>query len=330
VPGDGPVELCVVTPCYNEEEGIDQFYTTLMGELRKLPNVNAQVIFVDDGSADATLERLNAIAARDPRVLVYSLSRNFGHQVALTAGLNEAQADVVIMMDSDLQHPPSLIPAMVQKWREGFDIVSTVRESTEDATLFKKVASGLFYKVMNCFSKTPVLANAADFCLLSRAAHQSLVQMPERHRFLRGLVGWIGFRRTTISYCAASRFAGASKYTLTKSLRLAFDGLLSFSATPLRTCIKLGVGCTALGFLYLAYILIGFVAGMSMQPGWPSIIACLLVLNGLQMTFIGMIGEYIARVYEEVKDRPLYFFKQNPKRAAENDRFANLRLGKSA
>src|ERR1051325_3484727 len=187
--------LCVVTPCYNEEEVIEKFYAALKPVLKSLAGLNHRIIFVDDGSRDGTLEKLNARGARAPAVHVYALSRNFGHQIALTAGLDAARGDAVIMMDSDLQHPPSLIPEMVCLWREGNDVASEVAQDTEKTGLFKGFTLASFYWLINFLSDTSIVRGAADFCLLSRRAHRALRRLPERHRFLRGMVTWVGFRR---------------------------------------------------------------------------------------------------------------------------------------
>ncbi len=231
--------LCVVAPCYNEEEVIDQFYATLKEVLNSVHGLNHRMIFVDDGSQDHTLERLNALAARDNAVRVYSLSRNFGHQIALTAGLDAARGDAIIMMDCDLQHPPALIPEMVQLWRQGHDVVSAVRKATENSGLLKRGSSRAFYGLINLLSDTPIVSGAADFCLLSRQAHRALRKLPERHRFLRGMVSWIGFKRAFIFYEAPDRPAGRSKYTYFKMLQLAFHATFSFSITPIRLATQL-------------------------------------------------------------------------------------------
>src|SRR3989441_4043030 len=226
--------LCVVTPCYNEEEVIEKFYEALKPVLKSLPGLNHRIIFVDDGSRDRTLEKLNALGARDPAVHVYALSRNFGHQIALTAGLDAARGDAVIMMDSDLQHPPGLIPDMIRLWREGHDVVSAVRQATEKSGLFKGLTSAVFYWLINFLSDTSIVRGAADFCLLSRQAHRALRRLPERHRFLRGMVSWIGFWRTFLQFEAPDRPAGRSKCTFLKMAHLALNATLDLSIMPVR------------------------------------------------------------------------------------------------
>lgn len=304
--------LCIVCPCYNEAEAIGQFYQRLTEVLVTLHATDYRIQFIDDGSTDDTLAKLNEIAERDPRVTVYSLSRNFGHQVALSAGLDAAVGDAVIMMDSDLQHPPEVIPEMVDKWLEGSDIVSAIRTSTADSSLLKRATAGGFYWLMNRFGDTPIIPNAADFCLLSRRAHQALCAMPERHRFLRGMVSWIGFSRALVPYTAAARVAGQSKYTTRKMVNLALNACFSFSTAPIKLASRLGVFVVLFGFVYLAYIVARYLLLGDLVLGWGSLMCITLVLGGLQLVFIGLIGEYLARVFEETKRRPLYFFKQQP------------------
>lgn len=304
--------LVVVVPCYDEADGIQQFHAELKRVLGSLDDLDHRIVYVDDGSRDATLARLEAIAAGDATALVYSLSRNFGHQIALSAGLDVADGDAVVMMDADLQHPPAVIPQLVAAWRSGSDVVSTIRETTADATLLKRFTSWGFYWLVNRLSDTPIVHGAADFCLLSRRAHQALLAMPERHRFLRGMVSWIGFQRSFVRFAAASRVAGVSKYTMVKMVRMAFDAMLSFSAVPMRSVSRVGLAIVSLGVAYLAYVLGRYLLRDDLVPGWASLIAVVVVMGGLQLIGIGMLGEYLARVFEQTKGRPLYFFKRTP------------------
>jgi dolichol-phosphate mannosyltransferase len=305
--------LCVVSPCFNEAAGIRAFHDALQRVLASLDGLDHRIVLVDDGSSDETLRVLNELAAGDERVRVYSLSRNFGHQVALTAGCDVARGDALILMDSDLQHPPELIPALVARWRAGADVVSAVRLRTAGASLFKRMSARLFYGFLNSISDTRIEPGAADFVLLSRRAHAALLSMPERHRFLRGMVSWIGFRREFVEYVAPPRGAGTSNYTLRRMVRLASDALFSFSTAPVRLATRMGLAVVALGVLYLAYILYSVVVHPEqIVPGWTSLVIVVLILSGVQIMFIGLIGEYIARIFEEAKGRPLYFFKQRP------------------
>jgi dolichol-phosphate mannosyltransferase len=269
-------------------------------------------LLIDDGSSDATLSILNAIAATDHRLLICALSRNFGHQAALSAGLDLATGDAVIIMDSDLQHPPELIPVMVERWLEGYDIVQGVREDTAGVSRFKKTGSEAFYKVFNWLSDTQLVAGAADFCLLSHRAHQAIIHLPERRRFLRGLVSWIGFDRTIVRYSAPIRAAGETKYTLSRMIGLAFDAVVSFSPRPLTIAMRIGSGIAGLGCIYLLYSVFIYFATGDAVAGWTSLICTILILGGIHLLFVGLIGEYLARLLEEAKNRPVYVIKQHP------------------
>ena len=304
--------LTVVVPCFNEAAGIDTFYREVRKVLDGLPRISGGIVFVDDGSTDATLERLDAIAGRDNSVEVYSLSRNFGHQVALSAGLDVARGDAIVMMDADLQHPPALIPELVRCWQSGFDVVSAVRNTTEGASVFKRATAAGFYWLINRLSDIEIVPGAADFCLLSRRAHEALVAMPEHHRFLRGMVSWIGFPRTHVPFDAPGRLSGRSKYTLLKMMAFAIDALLSFSAAPMRVASRMGMLLVAPGLAYLAYVIYRFFMVGDTVPGWGSTVSVLLIVGGTQLVFIGLIGEYLSRIFEETKHRPLYVFKKRP------------------
>lgn len=302
--------VSVVAPCYNEAEGIARFHAELARVLDGLDAFDFEIILVDDGSTDGTPARLNELAARDRRVRVLSLSRNFGHQAALSAGLDAAAGDAVLMMDSDLQHPPALIPLLLLRWREGFDIVSTVRRDAPHTGLLKRWSAGGFYRLFNMLSGTRIEPGAADFCLLSRRACDALCCLPERHRFLRGLTSWIGFSRCYVPYQAAERIAGDSRYTPRKMLQLAADALFSFSAEPMRIATKLGLAVVGVGIVYLAYIVGRALLWGDLVEGWASLIGVVLLLGGVQLVFLGIVGEYVARVFEEAKGRPLYLLKQ--------------------
>lgn len=308
---DSRRSVCVVTPCFNEAEVVGAFYQELV---KALEGVDFNAIFVDDGSRDDTLQILNEIAARDHRVQVFSLSRNFGHQIALSAGLDVADGDAVVLLDSDLQHPPSLIPEMIRLWQEGgYDVVSAVRRNTDGASVFKRWSASLFYWLINRLSDTAITAGVADFCLLSQRAHRALQSMPERHRFLRGMVAWIGFPRATVAFDAPTRIAGRPKYTVFKSMALAWDAILSFSSTPMRLAVRAGAVAGATGALYLAYVMVRYIVYQDLERGWGSLMAVLLLMGGANLMFVGLMGEYVVRVFEEAKHRPLYFFKQDPR-----------------
>jgi dolichol-phosphate mannosyltransferase len=303
--------LSIVSPCYNEQDVIETFYMELKKILSAV-DMSHEIIFVDDGSGDRTLEVLNRIAEKDPSVKVYSFSRNFGHQIALTAGLNAAKGDAVIMLDSDLQHPVSLIPEMIAKWKESYEIVSAVRKNTEGVSFYKKFTSRSFYRLINWLSDIEIPDGAADFCLLSRRAYTALRDMPEKHRFLRGMVSWVGMKRTFLPYVAQPRCAGHSKYSLFKMISLATEAVTSFSSLPLKLATRIGLLVSLAGFLYFLWILLRYFLVGDLVSGWGSLICVILLLGGTQLTFIGLIGQYLSRIFEEVKNRPLYVLKQHP------------------
>ena len=300
--------ISIVIPVLNEVENVPLLFDHLTKSIKDLP-YTFEILFVDDGSTDGTFLAIKDLQQRNKHVKALSFSRNFGHQAALTAGLRHATGDAVITMDGDLQHPPSLIPTLIQKWREGFEIVYTIRESTADASFFKKLTSRLFYKVMNAFSETPVQPFAADFRLLDRAVVKSLNTLEERDRFMRGLIGWLGYSSFGVPYIADPRAAGKSKYTVRSMVKLAVNGIISFSAAPLHLVTYLGVFSSILGFLYGVYSLyVRFFTNATVQ-GWTSLIIVILFLGGVQLISIGILGEYLIRVYDETKRRPIYIVR---------------------
>jgi dolichol-phosphate mannosyltransferase len=306
-----PSELSVVVPCYNEADGIRAFKIEVARVLDRL-DLAWQLVFVDDGSTDGTLDELNALAREDDRVRVYSLSRNFGHQIALSAGLDVTGDSLVLLMDADLQHPPDVIPKLIAEWRRGADVISAVRERTADAGWLKRTSAAAFYWLINRMTDTPIIPSAADFCLLSPRAHRALCLMPERHRFLRGMISWIGFKRSLVPFDAPRRRSGQSKYSAFKMLALALDAIFSFSAAPMRLATRLGFVLIVPGAIYVLYLLLHYFSTNDFVRGWGSLIGTILIVGGIQLMFIGMTGEYLARVFEESKRRPLYFFKQEP------------------
>jgi dolichol-phosphate mannosyltransferase len=302
--------VSIAIPVYNEVESIPILYDRLKPVLQKLPFV-FEIIFVDDGSDDGTYVAIQKLRQQDHRIKAISFSRNFGHQAALTAGLQYAAGDAVITMDGDLQHPPSLIPTLIEKWQEGNQIVFTIRESTADESFFKKLTSKLFYRIMNASSKTPVQPFGADFRLLDRSVVDSLKTLEERDRFLRGLIGWLGFSTIGVPFTADARIAGKSKYTTRKMITFAVDGILSFSATPLHLVTFLGFIVSVLSFAYGAYSLYAHFCTDRTVPGWTSLLVTILFLGGVQLISIGFLGEYLLRVYNETKRRPLYIIKDS-------------------
>jgi dolichol-phosphate mannosyltransferase len=303
----------IVVPVFNEEGNIEELYRQVVRELEPL-GVTIGFLFVDDGSRDRTVPILESLRANDPRVNFLSFTRNFGHQAALLAGLEHSTGDCVVTMDGDLQHPPQVVPALVRHWQEGADIVVTTRDVGPSMGFFKRVATQGFYRVMNRISGLRLPPGAADFRLLDRRAIETIVAFPERQKFLRGLVSWTGFQTALVEYKVGVRHAGEVKYSLAKLAKLAWDGVTSFSATPLRIAFYLGLGIMGISAIYGLAAVVARVFGHT-PAGWTSVLVSVLAIGGLQMVFIGLIGEYLARVFDEVKGRPLYLLKsQGPAR----------------
>lgn len=304
--------LSVVCPAYQEEEVLPIFHAELSRALAPLAaEFSTEIVYVDDGSTDGTLLALRRLAAADRRVRYLSFSRNFGHQAAVTAGLEHASGDIVVSLDTDLQHPPALIPVLIDEWRKGHDLVLTEREYPPATGWFKRVSSAWFYRVMGRLSTVPVKPAASDFRLMSRPAVDALLRMRESHRFLRGMVGWLGFKVASVPFRAAERAAGHSRFTFRSLMRLASDGLLSFSSTPLRLPLYAGMALLALAALHALVVPACALLGADVGPWVIQMTAGLtLWLNGLVLTSVGVLGEYLGRVYEQVKQRPLYVLKE--------------------
>jgi dolichol-phosphate mannosyltransferase len=294
--------LSVVTPMHNEEGNARALYERVVAALGDLP---FELIVTDDGSRDGTRAILEQLAGADPRVKVIGLSRNFGHQAALTAGLDHSRGDVVVMLDSDLQDPPELIPDMVARWREGSDVVYAVRETREGETRFKLATARWFYRLFGRLAQIDVPLDAGDFRLMDRRALDVLLAMPERNRFLRGMTVWVGFTQTAITYDRAARGAGATKYTLRRMLRFSLDATTSFSHAPLQLATLLGFCISALALISIPLVIIARLNDIFV-PGISSTLVAILLLGGIQLITVGIIGEYVGRIYDEVKNRPLY------------------------
>ena len=294
--------LSVVAPVYNEEGLIEVFYERVCGALEGVP---FELVLVDDGSSDGTLPILEGLAERDPRVKLVVLSRNFGHQTALTAGLDHAQGDAVVMLDADLQDPPELILQMLDHWRAGIDVVYAVREHRAGESHFKLATAAWFYRIFDWLTQVKLHHNSGDFRLLDRRALDALLSMRERDRFLRGMTVWVGFRQAAVAYRRDARYAGETKYTLPRMLRFSFDAIFSFSHKPLQLATFLGFLFSGLAFVAIPVVIILKILG-SYLPGFGSITIMILLLGGIQLITIGIIGEYVGRIYDEVKGRPLY------------------------
>ncbi len=307
-----PIEpsICVVIPIYNEQENLPELFRRLRATFATLPHVRASVLYVNDGSTDRSLNLMLAQQREDPRFAVIDLSRNFGHQPALTAGLAAADADAVIMMDGDLQDPPEVIPDLVASWREGAAVVRAVRRERAERGL-RRLGFDTFYRLLDWVADFPIPAQVGIFGLLDRQAVHELNRLPERNRFLPGLRAWIGFDQRTVFYERHERAAGAPKQTLWRLVRYALDGLLSFSYKPLRLMFGAGVLVSLCGFLLaLTFILKRLMGTETAQTGFTTLVTLVLFLGGLQLMAMGLLGEYLGRIYDEVKQRPLYIVKQ--------------------
>jgi dolichol-phosphate mannosyltransferase len=314
MPRKSRLSVDIVIPVYNEAGVIERTFESLRAVADSLP-YKFTFYYVDDGSEDKTLESLASLAEKDSRVEVIELSRNFGHQAALTAGLDAAQGDVVISMDCDGQHPPELIPQMMELIEQGYDIVQGQRMEGAQIAPFKKWTSEVFYRLLNLVSGTQVLPGAADFRALSRQAVNALKAMPEYHRFLRGMVSWIGFKTVILPYHEPSRIAGHSKYSLGKMVRLASDAIFSFSLMPLYIGLSAGGVFFVLATVQLIYVLILWLTGQydKIVPGWSSLMAIMLIASGIIMILLGFIGVYVGYIFQEVKHRPVYLIKDSKK-----------------
>ena len=302
-------EICsVVIPVFNEEENLELLHRRLSKVLQHSCE-DYEIILVDDGSRDNSLQAMMRLRESNPRVKVISFSRNFGHQMAITAGVDYSSGSAVIVMDADLQDPPEVILQLIEKWREGYDTVYAIRESRKDPILKRAIAFA-FYRLFKRISEVDVPVDAGDFRLMNRRVVDILRTMPERNRYLRGLASWVGFSQASISYARDERYRGERKYTLWQSARLAVDGITSFSHFPLRLVTQLGLVVSLAGFLYGAIIIILGLFFDRVVPGWTTLMAAVIFLGGVQLIVVGVVGEYIGRIYVEVQQRPLYLIKQ--------------------
>lgn len=304
--------VSVVVPCYNEEQVIRETHARLVGVLEQLEPLRFEIIYVDDGSRDQTPLILGHLQSDDERVRVIRLSRNFGHQIAVTAGLEHALGDALVLIDADLQDPPEVILEMVERWREGFHVAYGLRTERSGETGFKLWTAHLFYRIINRLSETEIPLDTGDFRLMDRRVVDALLLMPERDRFLRGMVSWVGFRQVAVPYERAPRHAGESKYPLLKMIRFATDAVLSFSFIPLRLATWLGfmtILMAVAGIIY-AVVLRLYTDPSHWVRGWTSTFTAILFIGGVQLISLGIIGEYLGRIYSEVKKRPLYIVQE--------------------
>lgn len=302
-------KLSILIPVLNEERNILPLYNKLSAELSKL-SLSYEIVFIDDGSSDNSLSAIKEINSKDPKVLCLSFSRNFGHMAALSAGMDFARGDAVITMDADLQHPVELIPKLISEWEKGAQVVNTVRTGAKGAGVFKRITAGIFYYLINKIAKINLPANAADFRLIDRQVVETFKSMKERSRFLRGMVSWVGYKQAFIPYEADKRFSGTTKYSVSRMIAFAIDGIASFSAFPLRLSTYFGLFVAFLSALYIIYaIYIKIFTNQAIQ-GWTSVLVAVLFMGGVQLISLGIIGEYLSRVYDEAKGRPLYIINK--------------------
>jgi dolichol-phosphate mannosyltransferase len=307
-------ELSVVVPLYNEEGNVRPLIDRIVTILDRLPaQPTHEIVLVNDGSSDGTLAAIRDQMQRHPGIVLVSLSRNFGHQLAATAGIEIARGAAVVLMDGDLQDPPELIERFVERWKDGYDVVYAVRRTRKGESPFKLITARLFYRLIKRLTKVSIPVDTGDFRLMSRRVVEALRRSPERHRFLRGMVSWVGYNQIGVEYDRDERHSGVTKYPLPKMMRFAVDGITSFSEIPLRFASYLGFIASAVAFVY-ALLVIGFKLFSLTPPGytkgWASTIVAVLFLGGVQLMSLGILGEYIGRIYEEVKGRPLYLISE--------------------
>ena len=312
-------KVVVVVPFLNEAENLPVLYERLCAALAKEPEA-FEVLFVDDGSSDGSAAWVAGRAAQDARVKLLRLSRNFGHQLAITAGMDHADGDAVVIMDADLQDPPEVVPQLLQRWREGHEIVYAVRTSRSGESWLKRLLAATFYKTFRRLANVDVPLDAGDFRLVDRKVIDALKQVRELHRFVRGLTCWVGFSQSAVHYERAARHAGVTKYPFWKSLRLAWDAITSFSSTPLRWMTLVGMLVSFAGLLQAVRVVVDrLLYPGSMERGWASLAAITLFLGGVQLISLGLIGQYVGRIFEEAKKRPLYFVKERVGRFPDTD-----------
>ncbi len=302
--------LSLIVPCHNESESLPVFTAAVLQVLESIPGTEWEIVFVDDGSRDDTLSQLIALAETDKRFRIVEFSRNFGKEAALTAGLDVARGEAVIPIDADLQDPPGLIPAMVEAWRAGAEVVLARRMDRSTDSLLKRQTAALFYKLHNALSKTRIPENVGDFRLMDRRVVEALRQLPERQRFMKGLFAWVGFRTVTIDYVRPSRAAGNTKFSGFALWNFALEGFTSFSTAPLRVWTYLGLAGAALALAYGALILLRTLIYRNPVAGYPSLFVAVTFFGSVQLISIGILGEYIGRIYVETKQRPAYIIRR--------------------
>ena len=302
------VRYTIIIPVYNEEAVIHETYRRLTRVMESIGEPY-ELLFVNDGSRDRTAEIIEGFAASEECVKLLDFSRNFGHQIAITAGMDYARGDAIVIIDADLQDPPELIPQMIEKWQEGYEVVYARRSKRKGETLFKRWTASLFYRTLSALTEVNIPLDTGDFRLIDRKVCEAMCSIREKNRFVRGLVSWVGFRSTAIEYVREERFAGETKYPLKKMIRFSMDGITSFSYKPLKLATYLGFIISFASFICLVISLCLKLFTTSTVAGWSSLIACLLLLNGVILIILGILGEYVGRIYDETKNRPLYILR---------------------
>jgi glycosyltransferase involved in cell wall biosynthesis len=309
--------LSVVVPAYNEEAVLPEFHRRIVALFDQLTDLDCEVLYVNDGSRDQTQALIDALAASDARVSCVDLSRNFGKEIAMTAGFDHARGDAVVVIDADLQDPPELISDLVQGWRDGYDVVYAKRSMRDGETWLKKATAAAFYRLIQKVSRVQIPADTGDFRLMSRRAVDALLQLREQHRFMKGLFAWVGFPSKAVEYRRDPRFAGYSKYDYWKLWNFALEGITAFTIAPLKVATYFGLLTSFVAFLYGAWIIFKTLFYGDVVRGYPTIMVSMLFLGGAQLFFIGLIGEYVGRIFNETKGRPLYFVQTyRPSQAA--------------
>jgi polyisoprenyl-phosphate glycosyltransferase len=306
---NGRTHVSLVVPVFNEQEVIAAFYDRASRVLRSIDNSSYELIFVDDGSRDTSYTQLAAFAAKDPCVRVLKFSRNFGHQIAISAGIDHASGDCVAVIDADLQDPPEVVAEMVDRWRQGFDVVYGLRSDRAGETRLKLWTAAMFYWLLGRLTNIHIPANVGDFRLMSRRVVDQVKNLREKDRFVRGLVSWVGFNQTGLTYRRDARYAGETKYPFRKMLKFSFDGITSFSTVPLKLATWLGTFAAILAVLYLVSVFVQKLLGNTVE-GWATIMVALLFIGSVQLICLGIIGEYLGRIFNEVKPRPMYVIEE--------------------
>lgn len=307
----GWIRYSIIIPVYNEQAVIQETYRRLTEVMQSLGE-SYELLFINDGSHDQTKELIEELAESDDAVQLIDFSRNFGHQIAITAGMDYARGDAIVIIDADLQDPPELIPKMIEKWQAGYEVIYAKRNQRKGETKFKKWTAAVFYRILHTLTEVDIPLDTGDFRLIDRKVCDVMTQLREKNRFVRGLVSWSGFRQTAVEYDRAERFAGETKYPLKKMLQFSIDGITSFSDKPLKLATYLGFVISGASFIYFIYSLYLRLFTDSTIMGWTSLIACMLLLNGVILIILGIMGEYLGRIYEEMKQRPLYIVQNNP------------------